>query len=122
MTAFMESILTTAKALTARTREEMDDVDKPEDWDMLEKRFACAMIQARAQECRVQATNIVVVGKPAMLSRVPPEIRLALSLAMDEFSKALLDRSHYLEQTGMDIANGPWPPVEVEEHPTGLVM
>jgi hypothetical protein len=126
MTAFMESIVTIAKQLRDVSEDEIREVGIIgaahwlEGWGGIEKRFGCAMIQARAQECRQQATNLIV-NKPMLVNRVAPEMQLPFSLALDEIAKGLMERSHYLERIGVEVAQGPWPPVEVAD-PEGMVQ
>lgn len=108
MTAFEEIVYETAKHLASI------GVDAPD--LVLEQRYAISIIQARAAECRhlsggLLTSAIELAGSPGSG---------AMAQAMQQLSRDLTERSHRLEQLGMDWAQQ-WPP-EDKPAPKKLVL
>jgi hypothetical protein len=102
MTPFDSWVLETAAAMVKPTEDEYDekaDGDGPPDWVALRLRFAIALVQARALECR-QISGSLLVKQPGSLKQI---------------ADGLTDRSHKLEQLGLRMAAGKWPEEEDSE-------
>jgi hypothetical protein len=102
MTPFDTWVKETAAAMVAPTEEEYDYPEAgcgtPPDWDLLRKRFAIALVQARALECR-QIGASLLIKQPGTLKQI---------------ADGLNDRSRKLEEIGMKMAEGKWAPEEEE--------
>jgi hypothetical protein len=109
MTPFDSWVLETAAAMVKPTEEDynagLDAIQYAEDgppeidWDALRLRFAIALVQARALECR-QISGSLLVKQPGSLKQI---------------ADGLTDRSHKLEALGLRMAAGKWPEEEDSE-------
>jgi hypothetical protein len=101
MTPFDSWVLETAAAMVKPTedgwREGPPSAYDP-DWDGLRLRFAIALVQARALECRQIGASLLIKN-----IKTPGEMAAGLN-----------DRSHKLEQLGLRMAEGKWPEEESE--------
>jgi hypothetical protein len=100
MTPFDAWVTETAAAMVKPTEEEWSEsrcqTCADPDWAALRLRFAIALVQARALECR-QIGGGLLIKQPGTLK---------------EIADGLSDRSHKLEQLGLRMAAGNWPEEE----------
>lgn len=109
MTAFEQIVFDMANRLTDLSGGETTR-------DELAQRFACTIIQTRAQECRHLSSMLMIGAMDPSSGLGRPEMAPAAA----SFAKTLSDRSHHLEALAMEWARQ-WPPVD-REAPGRLVL
>jgi hypothetical protein len=128
MTAFETQIYGAAKMLAEKTAEDVTGAERvdPEDVDLLCQRFACLMIQARAQECRKLAGSLLLDPSSILRAGEPKDAQVIIR-ACRKMSQDLEQRSHDLELLAMRWAEK-WPPEDkpapgkLVELPDGMVQ
>lgn len=111
MTALEEIILETAKHLAGI------GLDKPD--PVLEQRWACALLQQRAAECRHLSGGLLTHALE--LASIRSQDTAEMARCMQRLSRDLTDRNHNLEKLAMDWATNPWPPEDLPA-PKKLVL
>ena len=129
MTAFEEQIYKVATHIAEKSKEEwMAKTPGAEfDFDGLAQRFACLMIQSRAQECRKLSGSLLL--DPSSILHVADNRQegVAILKAVKKMAQDLEERSHRFEQLALKWANL-WPPEDnpapgkLVELPEGMIQ
>lgn len=128
MTAFETQIYGAAKMLAEKSQDEYMSIQSGEspDFALLHQRFACLMIQARAQECR-KLSGSLLLDPSSILRAGDAKDQPAILRAVRKMAQDLEQRSHSLEKLAMQWAEK-WPPEDkpapgkLVEIPEGLIQ